>query len=239
MGTFRGTNLRRRATGSQFFTPPPPIVSSYSGLEHYWPMDEATGVTRVDRQGSNDFTVTTGPATQVAAHLGNGTDNSTLDASSFTAGPDGWSLVWWQEALNAGTPTIAATYAFTGQGSVLCTADVGQTNVAITVSGRPGGVAKGHTYAAPFTPEVWHFFALVVDAAGVRTYQGDDTGTALDEQFNAWDSGDSFVAPTGINLTAGTPWLGIVLDDMAQYSKPIVLSVVEALYNGGVGVALL
>ena len=155
MGTFRGTNLRRRATGSQFFTPPPPIVSPYSGLEHYWPMDEATGVTRVDRQGSNDFTVTTGPATQVAAHLGNGTDNSTLDASSFTAGPDGYSVGWWQEAVNAGAPSFRAFYTFTGQGIVLVSADVGQSNIDIRINGRPSGVTKGHIFAAPYNPEFW------------------------------------------------------------------------------------
>lgn len=203
-------------------------------LEHYWPMDEATGATRVDRVGSNDFTVTTGPATQVAAHLGNGTNVATLTASSFTVGPDGYSVGWWQEAVNAGAPSLRAFYTFTGQGTQSVTASSGQSNIQTAINGRPGGVAKGHLFAAPYNPEFWHFIVIVVDSAGVTSYQGDDTGTALDEQFDAWDSGDSFVAPTGYSLDFST-FTGLTLDDMFQYSRPLTSADVSNLYNAGAG----
>jgi hypothetical protein len=87
-------------------------------------------------------------------------------------------------------------------------------------------------------PELWHFFALVVDSAGVTTYQGDDTGAALATFFDAWEVGDTFAAPTALNLVFGTPWLGYILDDMGQYSIPLDAAAVAELYNGGAGLAI-
>ncbi|HUW55624.1 MAG TPA: hypothetical protein VMZ92_03245 [Planctomycetota bacterium] len=209
------------------------------GLESYWTMSEATGVTRADSQNSNDFTVTTGPATQVAGLLGNATDQATLDASGYTGGVDGHTIGWWQEILNAGAPSVRSFLTFTGQGSVSVVADSGQTNFGVSIPGRPSGVPAATTYNAPNSGRLWLFFVVVVESTGIRTYQGDDLGTALDARTVAFPTGgDSFVAPTALNFLMGTPFGGQIQDDTFQYSRPLTAGEVALLYNGGAGNAL-
>ncbi len=237
-GALFGSNLRKRVSGSEVsaylpITPFDPLAS----LEHYWTMSEATGATRVDSVGSNDVLVSTGPATQVAGHLGNASQDFIFDMTSgLTVGAAGYTFGWWEEAQNAGAPTVVGIWSLGGEGFGLISASPGMSNIQVSITGRPSGGGNSVIQNLPVAPEAWHFICIVVDSAGVTSYGGDDTGAALTVVTNAFAGGDSFVAPGAFNMDHSQP--GVILDDMFQYSVPLSAANVAALYNGGAGVAI-
>lgn len=206
----------------------------FADLEHYWKMDEATGVTRADSVASNDFIVSLG-ATQVAGHLGNATDTAELDASSFTAGAPGYTVGWWEEAVSAGAPTARGQLLLGTPLQCVTTisADVGVTTLQTILFGRPSAGSNTVLQSLPTAGRTWHFHVVVVDEIGLTTYGGDDLGTTLVVLADAFAGGDSFIAPDDATFD-----FSLIVDDMFQYSIPLDLAGVTALYNGGAGVPI-